>query len=135
LIEHSLFKLEALSYIPQLEHFSSLYFTSFYLVISLIAFHLPGEDSIEDSIEDSFEIIAPLFLGVSVRLNLTVGPCQGFASLRAEYRTGFAALLVPHADTPTICVSHVRRKGMTFNHLQPIVDAVGTKVCRWRAHW
>jgi len=48
---------------------------AFYLVISLIAFHLPGEDSIEDSIEDSFEIIAPLFLGVSVRLNLTVGPC------------------------------------------------------------
>jgi len=52
--------------------------------------------------------MAQLFLGVSVRLNLTAEPCQGFAPLRVEYHTRFAAFLVPHAITLTGAISPVR---------------------------
>jgi len=51
-----------------------------------------------------FHSMASLLLGVSVRLNLTVGLALGFG----RFATAFGSLHIPHADTRTVCLSDVR---------------------------
>ncbi len=58
------------------------------------------------------------FLGVPVRLNLTVVLALGFAALGAEIPHAYRPRRITHANTPTDCVPRVRRKSI-ISTLEP----------------